>query len=183
MTFDYDGYPLGFITKQPCKDETEHLFTLIYKFYSPETSYIYIVRAEYHAEDVFVIKFYCKKHRSSEFKYSTIINKGDLGNILITVAKVIPLLLNEFPTASFGFIGARTVDKKSKSVESFEENQRFVVYKEIVKAKFGNQTFLHLEYPLISAYLLLNRIGTSELKSKEEQIKNMFIRTYPNIPA
>lgn len=144
MTFDFPGYELKFIQKDVCRDETAHQFTYVYKFYSPLTGYHYIVRAEYHTEDVFGVKFYCKKDRHSEYKYSKLINKGDVGNILITCAKAIPMILQEHPTSSFGFIGSRTLDRLSGKVESYYNNQRFRVDREVVAYKFGIVTFEHI---------------------------------------
>jgi len=63
-------------------------------------------------------------------------NKGDVGNILMTCVKVIPLLLNDYPEASFGFIGSRTVDEISRKVESFINNQRFRIYRQLIPLKF-----------------------------------------------
>jgi len=182
LTFDYPGYDLHFIQKEGCKDGTAHEFTYVYKFHSPITGYHYVLRADYHAEDVFAVKFYCKKDRHSEYKYSKIINKGDIGNILITCAEAIPLLLEKHPTASFGFVGARTIDKASGKVESYINTQRFRVYKEIIKIKFGKVTFEHYEYPEVSGYLLINRKSGNDLATKEAAIRKMFSGTYNNLP-
>jgi hypothetical protein len=182
VTFDFTGYDLRFIQKDRCKDGTEHLFTYVYKFYSPITGYLYILRAEYHVEDVFAIKFYCKKDRGSEFKYSKLTNKGDVGNILITCAKVIPELLAIYPTTSFGFVGARTLDRVSGKVESYNKNQRFRVYSKVVAGKIGTVTFEHIEYPLISGYLLVNRNSGTKVNEKEIAIKHMFSRNYDALP-
>ena len=157
MTFDYPGYELTFIQKRPCKDKSAHQFTLIYKFYSPVTKFFYVLRAEYHSEDVFAIKFYCKKDKSSDFKYSKIVNRGDTGNILVTCAKAVPLLLIDYPTASFGFGAARSVDKKNNTVEPYVSNQRFGIYRKVAAEKFGSTTFEHIEYEKISCYLLINK--------------------------
>ena len=156
MTFDYEGYDIKFIQRRICKDETDHKFTLIYKFYSPVTKYFYILNADYHKEDVFAIKFYCKKDKKSEHKYSKIVNRGDTGNILITCAKIIPKLLLEYPEASFVFAASSTFDNRTRSIESHVENQRFGIYSKIAFLKFGPKTFEHRQYPEISCYLLLN---------------------------
>lgn len=50
-------YALKFIQKEPCNDESDHLFTYIYKFYSPDIRLHYVLRAEYHSGCVFTIKF------------------------------------------------------------------------------------------------------------------------------
>lgn len=181
MNFDYPGYELKFIQKQRCRDGSAHLYTLIYKFYSPVTRYFYILHADYHKEDVFAVKFYCKKDRHSDFKYSKIINKGDVGNILVTCAKVVPILLKTHPTASFGFFGARTFDQASKRIEPSLKTQRFRIYKHLVHLKFGNKSFAHFEYESISCYLLVNR-HNKDIHSKERNIVKMFSETYKILP-
>jgi len=177
LTFDYSGYELKFIQKDNCRDGSPHLSTYIYKFYSPITNYHYIIRADYHEGDVFAVKFYCKKDKRSKYKYNKIVNKGDIGNIFITCIKVIPLLLNIYPNASFGFAGARTIDFKSKKVEGYANNQRFRTYCYTISLKIGTETFTHFEYENISSYLLLNN-NNSNLKEKEELIIKMFSSTY-----
>ena len=124
-------------------------------FYILLTKYWYILNADYHNEDVFAIKFYCKKDSKSDYKYSKIINKGDFGNILVSCAKVIPLLLETYPTASFAFCASRSVDSKNNTVEQLPLNQRFQTYRYIAEKKFGPITFTHFEYPHISCYLMV----------------------------
>ena len=137
----------------------------------------YVLTADYHKEDVFAIKFYCKKDKTSDFKYSKIINKGDLGNILMTCASVVPLLLKEHPTASFGFGAARSVDGNNRTVEPYQTTQRFKVYSYIAQRKFGQITFAHYEYPEISCYLLVNK-NCESVAINEKQITEMFRGTY-----
>jgi len=182
LTFNYPGYELKFIQKRKVSDGSAHRFTIYYKFYSPITKYFYILTAEYHDEGVFAIKFYCKKDRNSDHKYSKIVNKGDLGNILVTCAKAVPLLLEDYPDASFGFIGSRSVDSKSRTIEGYNSNQRFRTYRYIVQEKFGNKTFEHIEYPTISGYLLLNRRSFNDIEYKKALISSMVRDTYVYLP-
>lgn len=177
MTFEYEGYDLKFVQKKTCKDPTAHQFSLIYKFFSPKTKLVYVLSAEYHSEDIFSIKFYPKCYKHSDFKYNRIINKGDLGNILVTCAKVVPILLSEYPTASFGFIGSQTVEKRTQKTEPLDSNQRFRIYKHLTSVLFGTKTFEHFEYPSISGYLLINRINIP-ITNKERAIVKMFLSTY-----
>lgn len=177
MSFNSPGYELKFIQKRPCKDESEHKFTLIYKFYSPNTGLHYVLNADYQTYDVFGIKFYCKKDKTSDFKYSKIVNKGDVGNILITCAKIIPLLLEQYPTASFAFAASRSVDSKNKLVEQYQMNQRFKTYAQVASKKIGTLTFTHFEYPEISSYLLVNNYY-GNVSAAERNIVNMFTKTY-----
>ncbi|RDB03480.1 hypothetical protein [Runella aurantiaca] len=179
MTFDYPGYDIKFIQKEPCKDITSHEYTLVFKFFSPVTKLHYIIRADYHKGDVFAIKFYCKQHRRSDRKYSIIINKGDIGNIFVTCIKVIPYILIYYPNASFGISGARTLDKKGM-VEDYKNNQRYRIYKELIPTKIGRLTFEHIEYEHVSSYLLVNR-NCTDIQKTEKEIKQMFCNSYTDL--
>ena len=123
MNFDYNGYELVFIQKSPCKDSSPHLFTLKYKFFSPITKYWYVLHADYHEGEVFAIKFYCKKDKCNSDKYSKIVNRGDFGNIIMTCAKSVPILLQQYPNSSFAFGAARSIDKNNNTVEPYTETQ------------------------------------------------------------
>jgi hypothetical protein len=168
---------LKFIQRARCKDGSAHLHTDIFKFFSPITGYHYVVRAEYHETNVFAIKFYCKKDRKSDYKYSKIVNRGDLGNIIMSCAKVIPLLLDSFGHASFCFAASSSVNRKNIPIEEIQQTQRFRLYEYLIPLKFGKITFEHYSYPAISCYLLYNK---SSLASKQE-IEGVFKSTYQNL--
>ncbi|MFT4202331.1 MAG: hypothetical protein QM610_00320 [Chitinophagaceae bacterium] len=178
MIYGCNGYPLTFVQRERCRDGTAHLCTYIYKFHSPKTKLFYIVRCEYHREDVFAVKFYCKKDRHSDYKYSKLTNKGDVGNILVTCLKVIPLLLQEYPNASFCFVGAsRLVENRS---EGMKRNIRFRIYSDVARNLIGSVLFTHYSNGDISSYLLLN----NNCKDREEHknaIQQMFADTYREI--
>jgi hypothetical protein len=180
VIFRSTGYPIIFIQKQNCRDKSAHLFTLIYKFHSSITRYTYILKAEYHEQHVFALKFYAQKDSKSDYKYSHIINRGDVYNILITCLKVIPIILQEYPGASFGFIGSRTIDPISQTVEGYENTQRFRVYSKMVEDTIGYATFEHYTYEMVSGYLLINK-SHSNVTDKEKLIREMFITTYNNL--
>jgi hypothetical protein len=174
LNFDYPGYALHFIQRDRVKDGSDHLCSYVYKFHSPKTGYHYIVRAEYHRTDVFTVKFYCKKDRGHDYKYGLIINKGDLGNVIMTAAKTIPMLLTQFPSASFAFAAARSYDPVSRTVEPMQNTQRYRLYCGMVPVKFGQQTFSHHTNDEISSYLLYNRDSSYSLHDVQE----MFRATY-----
>ena len=98
----------------------------------------------------------------------------------MTCVKVIPLLLNDYPDASFGFIGSRTVDELSLKVESFINNQRFRIYRQLIPLKFGEKTFAHFAYEQISGYLLINR-RCGNIDEKERELIMMLAATYNNL--
>lgn len=177
MIITKSGFDLKIIQTHPSKDNSDHLKTYVFKFLSPKTKLHYIVRAELHKYDVFAIKFYAKSFRKSVRKYSTSTNKGDVVNILYTTAKVVPKLLINFPLASFGFAGARSIDGRSLTIEGVGNNQRYRLYKTLIMMVFGNQTFEHYQFDEISSYLMINVKNVHKLAN----IKNMFANTYSEL--
>lgn len=179
-------YELKFIQKDKCKDGSDHLFTYVYKFFCKETKLHYIIRAEYHNENIIALKFYCKKDRGSKYKYNKIINKGSFTSvikILGTCTALIPDLLEKHPDCSVGLCSARSIDftNPKKLTENLQNNQRFRIYSQFIQDRIGNKTFTHIEYPSISSYMLINN-NIDNIDQKEKQIKEMFERTYQTIP-
>ena len=174
------GYNLKFIQTHPIKDKTDHLQSYVYTFYSSRTRLKYVLTADLHKNDFFALKFYAKKDKRSDNRYSKVINKGDVGNILVTCARVIPIILDQFPNASFGFIGSRTIDFYADKVEGYQNNQRFRLYAYHIPQLVGHKTFEHREYNEVSSYMLLNK-NISDLNKLEKNIRTMIVNTYPNI--
>jgi hypothetical protein len=173
-------YPLTFVQKDHCRDETDHLSTYIYTFFSPPTKLKYVIRAEYFSTNTFAIKFYAKRDKKLPAKYSRIINRGDAVNILLTAGNVLPLCLEYFPSASFALAGSRSFDPFSNTVESFQRNQRFRIYSELIKRYVGTELFEHISYEQISCYLLLNKKNT-DLETKRVEIEESFKNTYDEL--
>jgi len=108
------------------------------------------------------------------------VNKGDVSNLLITCANVVPLLLKDYPKASFVFSGARSIDTQNSSIENYENTQRFRIYRYLTALKFGTETFAHFEYRNISAYLLFNK-KSGDMRQRERQIVEILCETYENL--
>ncbi len=174
------GYDIKFVQKDACEDDSEHLFTYIYTFFSPDTRLKYVARAECHAGEIFAVKFYCKRHRRSDFKYNRLTNRGYVRSILLTCIHVLLDVLNKHPLASFAFAGSYTVDRKNRWTEPISNTQRFLVYRQFVAQFVGNVQFEHFSYDSISAYLLINR-ACGDTGQKELEIKEMFLRTYKDL--
>lgn len=179
-------YALKFIQKSICKDDSEHLCTYVYKFFVEEIKLHYIIRAEYHNENVIALKFYCKKDKKSPYKYNKIINKCNYTTvikILETCMLLIPKFLELHPRCSFALCSSRTIDfaNPNKLTEAIKENQRFRVYSRFIQDRIGNKTFTHFEYPDISSYLLVNN-SNKNVEQTERKISEMFSRTYVTVP-
>jgi hypothetical protein len=178
LTFDFPGYPLQFVQRKPCRDSTSHYFTEIFKFFSPKTKLNYVATAEYYEHNVIGVKFYAKKDKKSDFKYNKIINKGDFGNIVMTIINLVVMLYERDKSASFFFQGAGSVDARSKRVEGFYKTQRYVVYRYIVERKFGNETFQHYTNDMVSGYLIVNRRCGEHVDDRKDKILTMLQATY-----
>lgn len=171
MIITKSGYDIKEVHYEPCNDNSEHLLTVVFKFKSLENKFNYIIRAEFHKEKVFAIKFYPQYLSKSDYRYRLITNRGDLVNILVTTAKVAPFLLKRYPDVSFCFAGARSFDRKSKRVEDYRKNQRFTLYSHFVKQLIGNKTFTHYSFEEVSGYMLINN------KEKDVELKKKKIAT------
>lgn len=101
---------------------------------------------------------------------------------MISCLNVIPPLLEKHPHASFGFAGARTIDKYSKTIEPLENNQRYRTYTYIAQRRIGDKTFQHFEYPEISGYMLINRVCDLGVEKREAVIQKMLRETYNELP-
>jgi len=179
LIFIKEPYELIYIMKEYEEDNSDHVFTNLYRFTSTDNGLTYILRAEYHKGDVFGIKFYAKPHANSKKKYSLLTNKGYALRIFQTCASVVPLLLKEYPAASFGLIGSRLLDEMREEIELPQRNIRFRIYEKVARDLFGEETFKHYSYPRISGYLLLNR--KNNIKQSKEFIEEMFIQNYRDI--
>jgi hypothetical protein len=175
------SYPICFVQAKRENDESKHLKTFIYKFRSPVTKLKYIVRAELHEGEVFTIKFYPSNLKHSDHKYSLLTHKFDVSRIIMTVGEVVVILLKQFPDACFAFYGSPTFDKKRKQLEQGSLNKRYRVYFEFVKRAFGTETFAHFTYFDLNGYLLVNRKHLN-VDQKEQEIAQMFIETYQQLP-
>lgn len=180
MSFDSEGYILHFVQYEPCEDYSCHEFSYIFKFFSPITRCNYILRADFHTGNVFAVKFYRKKDRKSNYRYSKIVNEGDARNILITCLKVIPLILQKHPDASFAFTASRSIDIEAGKVEDFACNQRFRIYQYLVAKKIGTKTFTHFSFKEVSSYLLVNNLSENVEETKNRLV-DMFVDTYDDL--
>lgn len=179
--FNSEGYELVFVQKDRIKKRGNHLESYIFKFFSTKSKTKYILKADYHKQNIFAIKFYPKIYKYlDDKKYHRISNLGDVSNVLITCIKVIPELLNKFPGSSFCFIASPSIDKTSDRFEGFRMNQRFRIYRQLVIQKIGSETFEHFEFNEVSAYLLANKLN-SNIEQYLSGVTQMFIATYDDL--
>lgn len=179
ITSHTSGYQPSFIQSHPVIDNTDHLKTYVFKFFSKKTKLFYIIRCEYHKYDFIALKFYAKMHRKSDNKYSKIINRGDIFNILKSCASVVPIMLNTYPNASFGLVGSRTIDLRARKIENYNNNQRFKLYRDLIPRFISSNRFIHKSYEKASSYIIFNK--TNHNSNFEKQILDMVCDTYPDL--
>ncbi|MGF7232350.1 hypothetical protein [Arachidicoccus sp.] len=184
----FKGYHPRLKSKKYNKKHSRWLFS--YSFYSIKNGSTYVIEAFYYVKvELFIIKFYDKNH-SGKNKYAILTNKGDVRNILMTNFNLLNILLEEYPTASFCFMGERRYFKdknKQVLVEDAENNIRYRVYKSFIEQDifrpFLNKNFLLKYKNKISSYLFLNKsnILFPSLLAYEEHIRNILSNEFPEI--
>lgn len=177
-------YDIHFIQKASPGDGDAFHLSYIYKFRSNKTdkyqSLKYIIRVEV-IDDIYAIKFYAARDRKLDNKYNRIIkahNYSGTLRIFVTCASIVPIILEDYPLASFIINGAQSLDLKSNKIEDRANNQRFRLYKNVAIRLFGKEVFEHYEFPEISSYLIVNRRKCSDIEEKKNRIKETLLNIY-----
>jgi hypothetical protein len=124
----------------------------------------YIVNADEFDNDIFVVKFYMKRHRLSPNKFKILANDHDAKRVLDTCVAIGTHILDSKPKASFGFIG-----EPGKGESKFR-TKRFLVYFLYATKHYSPFTWEHYPDENISAYFLLNSKNESLNMSQVEAL-------------
>lgn len=123
----------------------------ILKFrFKTQNGNVYIIDVENYKNNIYIIKYYLKNHRLSEYKYSFRTNENVANRIFGTCLNVASEILNKDCKASFGYVGANDIDEKK------ENTKRYRVYKRISERFFSPKNFTHYQNDKNSLYLMLN---------------------------
>ncbi len=135
----------------------------------------YIVNVEEYTHAVFVVKFHLKSHSLSKNKYNLTTGFNDMGRVVATCLTIMVWFLRDKnPKASFGFIGAHSINEVGTS-------KRFKIYTLLMANIFTPMKFVHYEFQKENAYLLLNREqfnNSTELENGLSKITQMFHDLY-----
>lgn len=137
------------------KSEPFLLEERVFRF-KTENNQTYLVRLELYRHNIYAIKFHNKNHRHSIHKYHLLTGEGRARSIINTCLDIIAQVLQENPSASFGFVGSRTINPNI-SEELPHDTKRFNVYKRFMENKFSTDSFLHVASPDYSSYMLINK--------------------------
>lgn len=143
----------------------------------------YIITVELYQHNIYILKYHAACHSKCENKFSLLFNDEKPAPIIKTCVDVMISFYNANNLASFGFIGANSVNKKRKSTiitEGKSNTQRFRIYKLLMFNYFGKETFAHAINKKYSAYLMINR-GNGKIRAFRRQAQALFSTLYINL--
>ncbi|MDI1233297.1 MAG: hypothetical protein PSX81_03330 [bacterium] len=167
------GHEFCFRTKKPPYHPSDILkFTHIYIFHN-KNNWKYVVNVEEYKHDVFIMKFFKQNHADSKFRYSILTNEYDARKIIQTCVNIGLHVLQQFPKASFGFLGMPTM-KELKREDKIFNTKRYRVYEKYATFFFKEENFEHNFDINTSAYFMLNKKQLEDNKHIKKTILQMF---------
>ncbi|MBO6075030.1 MAG: hypothetical protein J6P74_07870 [Paludibacteraceae bacterium] len=163
-------YPYTFLTRQNAGEVP----ALVYHFRSTKTKQWYIVRVEEYPNQFYGIKFYLKADSRSPRKYNRLTGLNEPRPVIYTCIAILMELAEQFPNASFGFIGANLIG------ESEWETKRFRVYRRILTTYFSEEHYFHYQIIEKSAYALVRKTVINNNPNIINEISAYFSDNYTN---
>lgn len=148
--------------------------------YSFRSGNYYLVEVEVYSDDIYIIKYYLKRHKSNPLRYNLLTNEQKCGKVVSTCIRIMLSIYQKNPLASFGFLGANTV--KTNYEEPKAITKRFKVYKYAVISLFGFETFTHHQDLEHSTYLMINN-KHKDIETIKEKARKMFDDLFPELEA
>lgn len=136
----------------------------------------YIVTVEEYEYDMYVIKFHKKLDSNRKFRYNLLTNEFRARKILNTCINIGIAFYQRNPLASFGFIGAPTIDEIESN--KFDHTKRFNLYDKFARLHFNPDHFDHTVNVQRSAYLLMNKKKREQEPDLLHKIGEMFLKHY-----
>ncbi|MEP6613239.1 MAG: hypothetical protein ABJA76_15170 [Mucilaginibacter sp.] len=140
----------------------------------------YLVEIEVYSSDIYIVKYYLKKHKHNPLKYNILTNEYRSSKVISTCIRIMLQIHSKNPMASFGFLGANTINRATGYEESKRTTKRFQVYKLAMYALFGTQTFTHYTDIEHSAYLMVSN-KVKSVDEVKENAKKMFEDIFPEL--
>lgn len=140
----------------------------------------YLVEVEVYSYDVYIVKYYLKKHKHNPLKYNILTKENRSSKIISTCIRIMVEIHSKNPLASFGFIGANIINKETGYEEPKKITKRFRVYRLAMYALFGTETFTHYADIEHSAYLMISN-KVKSLNMVKENAKKMFEDIFPEL--
>ena len=167
------SYPFYFVMNEKGDADNGILTVKLYRFISTISNITFFVRVEIYQNHVYAVKFYTKNSRHSKNKYSLMTNTNEPRFIIHTCIYIMLSIYKNDKMASFGFIGASSINEDSTYC-----TKRYRVYSKIVATYFSDENFYHKENKNKSAYMLINNKTLANNPKLIEDIESFFIEQY-----
>ncbi|GGH03633.1 hypothetical protein [Mucilaginibacter phyllosphaerae] len=148
--------------------------------YSFRSGIYYLVEVEVYTDDIYIIKYYLKKHKNNPLKYNLLTGENKCSRIISTCIRIMLSIYTQNKQASFGFLGATII--KGDFEEAKQETKRFTVYKSAVIRLFGVETFTHHRDSEHSTYLMVNN-RNKDIDAIKDKAKKMFEEIFPSLDS
>ena len=136
----------------------------------------YIAKVEEYPDNIFIIKFFRKQDRKRIDRYHVLTNEFKCTKIVSTCIRILISILEKNENASFGFLGANTINKEYEELRG--ETKRFKIYKRAMENLVGENIFEHTMDTINSTYLMVNRRNQTT-DDFIERAKEMFNEIFP----
>lgn len=134
------------------RKHVEHLY--IYSFKTDK--YKYLVEVERYTQNIYILKFYKRSNKNSKERFNLLSNEGRCSRIIGTCFSIFLDIYNTNAKASFGFIGAYTIDPKTGNIEGKGNTKRYRIYTRAMINYFGEKTYTYYDDPAQSFYLAVS---------------------------
>jgi hypothetical protein len=142
------------------RKHVEHLF--IYSFKTDKAKYL--VEVELYVDNIYILKFYKRANKNNKERYNLLTNEGRCSRIIGTCFNIFLEIYKSNNLASFGFIGAYTIDHKAKKVEGKDNTKRYRIYTKAMINYFGEETYTYFDAPQQSFYIAVSNKNKNVFK-------------------
>ncbi len=172
----FDSYlPFAQLTVHHEPDQSFHIRTFVFRIKANSVSYLILL--EEYIDNLFIVKFYPAKFKRHPDKYRLLSNDRVMQQVIGTALQIFVKQLGKNKKASLGFISSSSII--GDFTEKQENNQRFRIYKQVMRNFFGQGTFTHFIDPNNSAYLMVNNLNPVDNFALNMQ--NGFRNLYPDL--
>lgn len=139
------------------------------------------MEVEEYLHDIFILKYYQKKHRKHPKKFQILSEEYKAHTIVGTCVRIMLSIYSKNMKASFGFIGANSYNPATREEEPLNNTQRFRIYKYAMEQLISTDTFTHGMDEDSSSYIMINKRCDIEFVAGEA--KRMFTALYPTFSS
>jgi hypothetical protein len=173
----FDSFlPVSLLTIKHEHDCSFHVKTYVYRIKTGRGTYI--AHLEKYIHDFNVIKFYPVRYKRYPDRFNRTTNDKVAQTVIGTCLEIMSMHLRGWPNSSVGFIASPSII--GDFVEDQHNNQRFRIYKNIMRNFFGTKSFDHFGDVTSSAYLMINK-KQQNIREFVKEMQTGFGEMYPDL--